>query len=328
MKFGFVKVASAVPRVKVADCMANVEEIKNLVVEANEKGVQIVLFPELALTGATCGDLLAQPLLQDAAEVALMQLLNDTRSMDVVAIVGMPLAMDDYLLNVAAVIQKGKVLGVVPKTILRGDDKRRFVSAAEVPFDTIGLCGQQVPVGNSLLFDTSEITFAIAFSADVQAPNSIADSLALQGAEILFVPAADNEVLGRYNYTTRHMAQQTATLLAGCVYASCGFGESTTDTAYAGNAFIMEKGKMLAQAERFGMESQLIISEIDVDLLRTLRRNTTTFADARKAVGAKAMRVAMPYLSQADAALTRTYNQLPFVPQGAALDERCREIFA
>lgn len=329
MKFGFVKVATAIPRVKVADCVANVEEIKNLVVEANEMGVQILLFPELAITGATCGDLFAQPMLQEAAEVALMKLLNDTRSLDVIAIVGMPLATNGYLLDVAVVIQKGKVLGVVPKNFLSNNDKRRFMLADVFAFENTILCGQQAPIGNRLLFDANETTFAVTFSTDASAPNSIIDKLALQGAEILFVLAADNEVLGNYDYTAQYLKQQSATLLAGCLYASCGFGESTTDTVYAGNALVYENGKMLAQSERFRMDSQLTITDIDVDMLRIQRRNSSIFVNARKVmVGDKCIRLSIPSLSNKDTELTREFRSSPFVPKGVQLDKRCQEVFA
>ena len=329
MEFGFVKVATAVPRVKVADCMANVEEIKNLVLEADKKGVQVVLFPELALTGATCGDLIAQPLLQDAAEEALKKLLDETCESNVIAVVGMPLSAGNSLLNVAVVIYKGSVLGVVPKTILNGDEKRWFTTLDYFGTDSLTLCNQEVLVGSQILFRMGHSTFSIAFSDDVQAPKSITDNLALQGAEMLLIPAADNDVLGRYTYTTQQLTQQSAALLAAHIYCSSGFGESTTDTVYAGNAFILEKGKMLAQSERFCMESQLVISEIDVELLRNLRRKSTLFSEACNGFEDKvAVSITIPYQAQPDAEFTRTFNPHPFVPQGAKLDERCREIFA
>ena len=311
MKFGFVKVATAVPRVKVADCVANVAEIKNLVMEADEKGVEVVLFPELALTGATCGDLFAQPLLHDAAREALMQLLCDTRHCNVIAVVGMPLSAGDCLLNAAVVIYKGSVLGVVPKTILNGDEKRWFTTLDYFGTDSLTLCNQEVLVGSQILFRMGHSTFSIAFSADVQAPKSIADNLALQGAEMLLIPAADNDVLGRYTYTTQHLTQQSAALLAAHIYCSSGFGESTTDTVYAGNAFILEKGKMLAQSERFCMESQLVISEIDVELLRNLRRKSTLFSEACNGFEDKvAVSITIPYQAQPDAEFTRTFNEI------------------
>ena len=329
MKYGFIKVATAVPRVKVADCVANVAEIKNLVMEADEKGVEVVLFPELALTGATCGDLFAQPLLHDAAHEALMQLLCDTRHCNVIAVVGMPLSAGNSLLNAAVVIYQGSVLGVVPKTILSVEEQRWFTSATDFDYDTMTLCNQEVSVYNNLLFDFEGASFAVTFSTDLHTPYAIAKISALREAEIVLTLAADNEVLGKWDYLSKQLAQQSAAMLSANLYCSCGFGESTTDTVYAGNALILEKGKMLAQSERFCMESQLVVSEVDVDLLSTLRRKQPVLADRRTTLfNSEAECIEIPYQAQPDAPLTRTFNPHPFVPQGAKLDERCREIFA
>ena len=165
MNYGYVKVAAAVPRVKVADCKFNASEIEKEIIIADGKGVQIIAFPELCITGYTCGDLFAQQLLLEEAEMGLIQILNNTRQMDIISILGMPVALNGVLLNAAVVIQKGKVLGIVPKTYLPNYkefyEKRWFTSACDVAENSVRLCGQIIPMGRDLLFETADTTFGV-----------------------------------------------------------------------------------------------------------------------------------------------------------------------
>ena len=174
MNYGYVKVAAAVPRVKVADCKFNAREIEKEIIIAEGKGVQIIAFPELCVTGYTCGDLFAQQLLLEEAEMGLIQIVSNTRQLDIIAILGMPIAMNGVLLNAAVVIQKGKVLGVVPKTYLPNYkefyEKRWFTSAVDVSERSVRLCGQVVPMGTDLLFETADTTFGIEICEDLWAP--------------------------------------------------------------------------------------------------------------------------------------------------------------
>lgn len=333
MNYGYVKVAAAVPRVHVADCKFNAGQIEKEIIIADGKGVQIITFPELCITGYTCGDLFAQQLLLEEAELGLMQMLNSTRQLDIISIVGMPVVCEGHLLNAAVVIQKGRVLGVVPKTYLPNYkefyEMRWFVSASDVPAQTIRLCGQVAPLGTNLLFETSDTTFGIEICEDVWAAVPPSSSLALQGAEIVFNLSADNESIGKHAYLRSLLSQQSARCLAGYVFSSCGFGESTTDVVFAGNGLIYENGTLLAASERFSLEEQLVVSEIDVEFLRTERRVNTTFAACRRRVAPEvAVRVSTELVNSRELNLTRTYDPHPFVPQGPTLDERCEEIFS
>ena len=334
MNYGYVKVAAAVPCVKVADCEFNAGQIEKQIIIAEGKGVQIIAFPELSVTGYTCGDLFAQQLLIEEAEMGLIQIVNNTRQLDIISIVGMPVALNGSLLNAAVVIQKGKVLGVVPKTYLPNYkefyEKRWFTSACDVTETSVRLCGQVVPLGKNLLFETSDTTFGIEICEDLWAPVPPSSTLVLQGAEIVFNLSADTESIGKHAYLRSLISQQSARCIAGYVFSSCGFGESTTDVVFAGNGLIYENGVLLAASERFSFEEQVVISEIDVEYLRTERRVNTTFASCRSytPVDASAIRISTEYVNNKDLNLTRTFDAHPFVPQGPTLDERCEEIFS
>lgn len=171
MNYGFVKVAAAVPHVKVADCKFNVEKIESLITVAEGKGVQIIIFPEMSITGYTCGDLFGQQLLLEEAEMGLMQILNNTRQLDIISIVGMPVVVNSTVINAAVVIQKGKVLGVAAKTYLPNYkefyEQRWFTSALQLTTNNVRLCGQIVPIGANLLFETSDTTFGIEICEDL-----------------------------------------------------------------------------------------------------------------------------------------------------------------
>ena len=320
MKYGFVKVAAAVPAVKVADCKFNAQQIDAQIAIADGKGVQIIVFPELCITGYTCGDLFGQTLLLEEAEIALMRIMNNTRQMDIISIVGMPIVVNATLMNCAVVFQKGKILGVVPKTYLPNYkefyEQRWFSSASTHTETSIRLCGQNIPFGANLLFDTQETCFGIEICEDVWAPVPPSSTLALKGAEIIFNLSADNE------------CQQSARTLGGYVFSSCGFGESTTDVVFGGNGLIYENGTLLAASERFSLKEQLIISEIDVERIRNERRTNTTFsANMANCKEQPAVHVSTELVNQRDLILTRPVEAHPFVPQGDALNQRCEEIF-
>lgn len=333
MNYGFVKVAAAVPHVSVADCKFNADKLESLIAIAEGRGVQIMTFPEMCITGYTCGDLFGQQLLLEEAEMALIQILNNTRQLDIISILGMPVVVNSTVINAAVVIQKGKILGVVPKTYLPNYkefyEQRWFTSAIEVNETSVRLCGQIIPMGTNLLFETSDTTFGIEICEDLWSTIPPSSSLALQGAEILFNLSADNEGIGKNNYLRSLISQQSARCIAGYVFSSCGFGESTTDVVFAGNGLVYENGSLLASNERFSMEEQLIISEIDVERLRAERRINTTFAASRGNLGGKTpLRISTELVNSKDLNLTRTFEKHPFVPQGHALDERCEEVFS
>ena len=333
MDYGYVKVAAAIPGVKVADCMYNAAEIEKLIVEANDKGVEIITFPELALTAYTCGDLFAQQLLLDEAERGLLQIMQNTRQMDIISIIGLPVSVHGMLLNAAAVIQHGKVLGVVPKYYLPNYkefyEMRWFTSGDMIKQDNVRLCGQLVPVTHDMLFETPKAIFGVEICEDVWAPIPTSSILTLKGADIICNLSATDECIGKHDYLCQLLSQQSARSMSGYVFSSCGFGESTTDVVFAGNALVYENGRLLARSKRFDMNPQLVISEIDVQFLRGERRVNTTFATSmRQYIGKEALRVTIERTTDKPIELTRTYDPHPFVPQGSALDERCEEIFS
>lgn len=336
MRFGFVKVAAAVPAVKVADCKFNAQQTEKQIVIADGKGVQIIVFPELNLTGYSCGDLFAQSLLLEQAELALMQIVNNTRQLDIISIVGMPVVVNSTLMNCAVVFQKGKILGIVPKTYLPNYkefyEKRWFTSAVAHPDSmNVRLCGQVVPMGTNLLFDTPDVCFGIELCEDVWAPVPPSSALALKGAEIIFNLSADTENISKHQYLRSLLAQQSARCLAGYVFSSCGFGESTTDVVFAGNALIYENGSLLAASDRFSFEEQLVVSEIDVERLRGERLTNTTFSSSVRMYRDQhpMQHISTALVASRDLTLTRSVEPHPFVPSGERqLDERCEEIFS
>ena len=308
--------------------------MESLIAIADGKGVQIITFPEMCITAYTCGDLFGQQLLLEEAEMGLMQILNNTRQLDIISILGMPIAVNSTVINAAVVIQKGKILGVVPKTYLPNYkefyEQRWFTSALQVAEDNVRLCGQIVPMGTNLLFETSDTTFGIEICEDLWSTIPPSSTLALQGAEILFNLSADNEGIGKHSYLRSLISQQSARCIAGYVFSSCGFGESTTDVVFAGNGLIYENGSELAHNKRFSLEEQLVISEIDVERLRAERRINTTFAASKGTVpsGKKPLRITTEFVNSKELNLTRTFDMHPFVPQGETLNERCEEVFS
>lgn len=333
MNYGFVKTAAAVPGLKVADCAYNAGEIKILLTEAARRGVSVIVFPELCLTGYSCGDLFLQPQLLRAAETALGGLLRETRTLNTVGIVGMPVAAGSAVLNAAVVFYKGEILGAVPKTYLPDYnefyEKRWFTSACDWQGGEVQLCGQTVPAGTDLLFAAAGMTFGVEICEDLWAPVPPSCELALQGADVIFNLSASNELTGKHAYLRSLLAQQSARCLCGYVYASAGFGESTTDVVFGGNALIYENGTLLSASQRFSLEPQMAVSEIDVERLRTQRRVNNTFsADAADAAGDPYLVIESGMKTPDEVKLTREISPAPFVPYGVQLAQNCEEILA
>ncbi len=333
MQNGFIKIAAAIPAVKVADCNYNVQQIENFMATAEGQGIEILCLPELAVTAYTCQDLFQQQVLIDEAETSLLKLMEFSRNLNVTTLVGVPITYNSMLFNCAAVIQRGKIYGLVPKTYLPNYKEfyeKRWFTSAQVLNEGVELrfCGQTVPLNKNLLFSTSHCTFGIEICEDLWAPVPPSNHLALAGADIIFNLSASNELIGKANYLRGLVLNQSARLLAGYVYAGSGYGESTQDLVFSGRAFIAENGSLLAQAERFTMHEQLICSEIDVERLRAERRTNTTFANAVANEQTHSMQEIElePYTSNVPFTLTRAIDAHPFVPEGDELDERCEEI--
>lgn len=334
MKYGFVKVAAAVPRVKVADCSYNTDRIEDLIKQAENLGVEVICFPELSVTSYTCQDLFHQQLLLEEAETSLLRVVECCRTLNIIAIVGAPLSLRGMLLNVAVVIHKGKILGVVPKTYLPNYnefyERRWFASGAPLENAHLKFCGQNVLLGTHLLFEATHFTFGVEICEDLWSVVPPSSKLALAGAEIIFNLSASNDIVGKSSYVRKLVEGQSARALAGYIYAGCGFGESTQDLVFAGRAYIAENGHILSSLKRFQMGDQMLINEIDVERLRMERRINTTFSSGRALFDDVNNYVSIemdPVIIPEECfSLTRVVDPLPFIPTGEELDLRCEEI--
>lgn len=330
MKYGFITVAATVPAVKVADTDYNLREIENQIAQAEGRGVEIICFPELSLTGYSCQDLFREQILLDKAEEALIQLLDFTRMLDVISIVGLPVSVNGILLNCAAVIQHGTVLGIIPKTYLPNYnefyEKRWFASSQDLRPTVIYLAGSPVTVSSEpKIFSTMDgVKFGVEICEDVWAPIPPSNNLALAGADIIFNLSASNDLIGKHAYLRSLLAQQSARTMSGYVYASCGFGESTQDVVYGGNAMIFENGHLLCEGERFSLTSQMQICQIDVERLRAERRTNTTYITAQS--HATACQIDTCPVEQRDFRLMRDISPWPFIPSDAEMKDSCEEI--
>ena len=300
--------------------------------QASEKGVQIIAFPELSVTGYTCLDLFAQQTLLDGAEEALLQLVSNTADLDILTIVGVPLRTENRLINAAVVFQKGAIRGVVPKTYLPNykefQEQRWFTSATELRESTISIGKEEYPMGSHLLFRSGRLTAGIEICEDLWVPVPPSSLLAMEGANIIFNLSASNELIGKHAYLRSLICQQSARCMTGYVYASSGFGESSTDLVFAGNGIIAENGNLLAESPRFTMEEQLVISEIDIETLQNDRQVNTSFMYGTSGLPKEKAQVVDFQVRIPDGfSLTRPVDPHPFTPSGEALKERCEEIF-
>lgn len=333
---GFVKVALGIPEVRLGDCRRNTLAIESLIAKAEGQGVEVVCFPEMSLTGYTVGDLVQQQLLLDNAEQSLLRLMEVTRNLNVAVIVGLPFSHEGVIYNCAAVLQGGHICGIVPKSFLSGHkefyEKRWFVSGRDLPRDTmVRLCGQNVPMGVNLLFELGHFTFGIEICEDLWAPIPPSTALSVQGAEIVFNLSATDELAGKHDYRRQLVMSQSARSICAYVFVGAGYGESTQDVVFGGEGLICENGHMIAQADRFSLKEQLLVTDVDVNTLRCERRVNTSFSFARRqslAEKGRYRRIELEVSYDNDNfQLLRTINPLPFLPDAPNYDERLQEVF-
>ena len=331
MKYGFATVAAAVPRVKVADTHYNILAIEEQIAIANSRGVELIVFPELSITGYSCQDLFHSQLLLEKAEEALMHLLDFSRKLDIISVVGMPVAVGDILLNCAVVVQQGVIIGIVPKTFLPnyGEfyEKRWFCSALDIHSQTIYIAGSPITITpDPKVFTTYDgLKFGIEICEDLWSPLPPSNNLTLAGADIIVNLSASDELIGKHQYLRQLISQQSARTLSAYVYSSCGFGESTQDVVYGGNAIIAENGRMLFESERFCKEPQLGIAQIDIDRLRSERRSNTTFTLAQRTASAVDIKTRQPE-EMTEFRLVRDIDPTPFIPKSDDMKHSCEEI--
>lgn len=332
MKFGFITVAAAIPSVKVADTEYNIKQIEDFVAQAEGRGVEIIVFPELSVTGYSCQDLFLQQLLVEQAEVAVMQLLDFSRKLDIICIVGAPVNISGSLYNCAVVIQHGVILGIIPKTYLPnyGEfyEKRWFTSSKDLKPTDIRYAGNSVSItpGPTLFRTSDNALFGVEICEDVWAAEPCSNKLALAGADIIFNLSASDELIGKHIYLMNLLSQQSARTISGYVYSGCGFGESTQDVVYGGNALIYENGTLLSESERFSFKSQMIVNQIDIEKLRVERQKNTTFVNCRDDSNAVIKQTAV--VQPKNFSLLREIDALPFVPDDNDMEHSCNEIFS
>ena len=326
---GFLKTAAATPTIRVADPAYNAQEIAGLLKQAARQGVKFLVFPELCLTGYTCGDLFLQPLLLSGAEQGLAAILEESKSLPLLAAVGLPVAVEGKLYNCAAVFSQGKLLGLVPKLHIPNYsefyEQRHFTSGTGTAGE-VTLCGQTVPFGEKLLFrceDFPLFTAGFEICEDLWVAQPPSGDLAEAGALVIGNLSASDEMIGKEDYRRQLVSSQSARLVSGYVYADAGYGESSTDLIFAGHNLIGENGSILTESKLF--ENQLVATELDLFKLAQERRRLTTYRQGREGD----FRVVSFSLPVEETTLTRWVDPHPFVPSDETQrTRRCESIFA
>ena len=332
---GYLRVGVGSPRLRVADVDFNVDEICNLIDRAAEKGCRLLVLPELAVTGYSCGDLFYQQLLLEKAEEGVRRIAEKTAGLEMALIVGAPVATEGgRLFNCAFFIAHGRVLGVIPKTFLPNTnefyEERWFASDRERTTDMLAYAGERIPFGTDLLFQVREMPqcrIGVEICEDLWAVQPPSTALALAGATVLVNPSASPEILGKQEYRRTLVQSQSARCLAIYAYASAGPGESSTDLVYSGHSLICENGMSLAESERYDFDSTLSVADVDIQRMVGERHKNNTFS----ARGSEAVfrTIEFSLADQGLDALLRPVPERPFVPSARhERSERCREIFA
>lgn len=282
-ELGYIRVASVSPIVRPADVESNLATIIEMAQKAVSEGVKITVFPELSITGYTCADLFFQNSLLRAAEGALIDLKNFTEEKQTTIIVGLPLRLLNRMYNCAAVISYGKILGIVPKTHIPNYNEfyesRWFSDGISTASDSIRIDGVDIPFGSDILFEVENVLFGVELCEDLWVPIPPSSEMAIAGADIIFNLSATNELVGKNSYLLDLIKQQSARCRSGYVYSSAGWGESSTDLAFAGNCIIAECGNILADSPRFVHDSKIEVCDIDIEIIRNSRLKASTFND-------------------------------------------------
>lgn len=328
MKDGFIKIACATPEIKVADCDYNADKIIEMITDAHKRGVKAVCFPELSITGYTCGDLFLQSSLLDSAEKNLLKIVSKTADMEIVSIVGLPFAYMGKIYNCAAVICKGEILGIVPKKNIPNYSEfyeaRYFSSGFESEYNTV-INGCDVAFGTNLTFKCSgmpEFTFGVEICEDLWVAESPSVKASKNGATIIFNLSASDETIGKDDYRRTIVKAQSGSLLCAYAYADAGIGESTQDMVFAGHNIIAENGSVVAESKLFS--NGLTIADVDVRKLISERRRCNTFSYSESQNHYATL---FSINSSTETKLERPFPQLPFVPSAKTdLDKRCEDI--
>ncbi len=326
--YGFYRIAASVPKVQIANSSKNIEEIIDIFKQESENETSIVLFPELCITGYTVGDLFLNQNLLESQNNALEKLVKKSIGISTIAIVGIVVSFEHRLYNCAAVIQNGKILGIVPKSYLPNKnefyEKRYFQSGLRLKLKTLKLLSQEIPFGVDLLFsDENDITFGIEVCEDLWSILPPSNQMAINGANMIFNLSASNELVGKSSYRQELVKTQSARLVCAYIYSSCGVGESSSDTIFSGDALICEYGSILAKSERFCLENQTIRADVDLEKLIWLRNHESYFGDSIPSD----VRIIKFESTVRISKLNRFIDKHPFVPSDEKIKkEVCEEI--
>ena len=328
--YGYYRIAAAVPRLHLTNPAQNSKPIRTLIRQAAEEACAVVVLPELCLTGYTAADLFFQERLYTAQNDALREILDATCQIDTVVVLGLALRVADRLYNCAAVLQKGRILGIIPKSYLPNKreyyEKRQFTSGRDIVRETVRFLDDEIPFGVDLLFDDgTDLCLGVEICEDLWAVTPPSSHMASNGANLILNPSASNELVGKADYRAELVRTQSARCLCAYAYASSGIGESTTDAVFGGDCMIAEYGTLLSRGKRFVRESQLISAEVDLRRLRGLRLSESAYGDARRK---KVRRIALTPLPGVEH-LSRFVDPHPFVPSNPLRrEERSREILS
>lgn len=328
---GFVRVGALVNKLSLGNAIENAKEISRQIKKAYEAGVEIIVTPELSLTGYTCGDMFLQDKLVKDSIIGLEYVLSETKSLNIISIIGMPISTNNALFNCGVVINRGKLLGIIPKTYIPNYKEfyecRWFSSSLNLDINEIGLLGQKVPIGCDLLFQDRKnpnITFAIEICEDLWVVTPPSNDYAKSGATIIFNLSSSNELIGKHNYRKNLIFSQSSKTISAYIYASSGMLESTSDILFGGASLIYENGTLLKEGERFLTESNIIYQDIDVLRLVNDRRVNKSFNISSDN---KIYRRINIDIHNNISKLERKYSKYPFVPKDDILrNERCLEI--
>lgn len=328
-EYGYVKVGASTLELKVSDTIYNVQMIKKQIDEAVNKNIQIISFPELSITGYTCGDLFNQDILIDKAYEGLKDLVDYSKDKMIVIIVGSPIKCENKLYNCAVVINNGKILGIVPKTYIPNYNEfyemRWFKSSNDLKIKEINLFNEIVPIGVDLIFTSKlddELKFGVEICEDVWSLYPKSNDYASSGASIIFNLSASNETIGKYDFRKELIKMQSIKTISGYVYSSSGINESSTDLLFSGSSLIYENGKLLSENNRFDFNSNLIYSDVDIKrLLNDRRKNTSFISNTDKEYRN------IYFTTSKNNLISRKYSKYPFVPSNEdKREERCKEI--
>ena len=333
MKHGIIRVASAIPLVRVADAEYNGKQIAESIINADSQGAEIIVFPELSITGYSCQDLFLQQRLLSDAEKAITSLLSATRKTDIIAILGVPVACEGQLFNTAAVVQHGRILSLVAKTFLsnhgEGGESRWFASATANMEKSLTYAGQQTALcgADTVFHHSGGAIFSVEIGDDLWVPTPPSNQQALHGATLVFNLSASSEVIGKNQYLHSLLQSQSARLRAAYIYSSAGFGESTQDVVYGGNAIIYVNGCLTNESERFSMVSQTVISDIDVEQLECERLKDTSYRLASlQLTDCKHTYCENPINGYSSHPSLLSVNPYPFVPEETKRAQTCEDV--